>query len=74
MKYFLVVMFLMQDGTWKPGDIIAPDGWSSTQHSTLKKCEYRRDSLNNYLISIELNERVVARCVNYDPSIPSTGI
>lgn len=64
----------MQDGTWKPGDIIAPDGWSSTQHPTLEQCEYRRDRLNQYLTDIKLNKKVVGQCVTYDPSIPSTGI
>ena len=64
----------MQDGMWKPGDIIAPDGWSSTQHPTLEQCEYRRDILNDYITSLNLQERAVGKCITYDPSIPSTGI
>lgn len=67
-------MFLMQDGTWKPGDIIAPDGWSSTQHPTLEQCEYRRDLLNSYLESIKLNEKAAGKCIDYDPRLHVSGV
>ena len=64
----------MQDGTWMPGDIIAPDGWSSKKYPTLEKCEYHKDFLNSYLKSIGLNERAVGKCIDYDPRLPVTGV
>tara|TARA_B100000902_G_C26525232_1_gene535214 strand:- start:117 stop:311 length:195 start_codon:yes stop_codon:yes gene_type:complete len=60
----------MNNGVWLPGDIVAPDGWSSTQHSTLAECEYHKDIFNNYLESINVQKRAVGKCVTYDPSLP----
>ena len=49
MKVFLVVMFLMTDGTWIPGDIVAPNGWSSLPFPDMKTCLEAETEINKNL-------------------------
>ena len=39
-------MFLMQDGNYLPGDIIAPDGWSSLEFETMEQCLFAENRIN----------------------------
>ena len=67
MKYFLVVMFLMQDGTWLPGDIIAPDGWSSLQFETKELCLAAEDRINKNFDNSDFAGKVYGVCLDITP-------
>lgn len=49
MKVFLVVMFLLTDGSWLPGDIVAPDGWSALPFETMEQCLIAEKKINENL-------------------------
>ena len=67
MKIFLVVMFLMQDGTWLPGDIVAPDGWSSLPFSTMEACSVAEARINENFGNSPYAEQVFGICVDLEP-------
>jgi hypothetical protein len=71
LKYFLVVLFLMQDGTWLPGDLVAPDGWSSIKYQSLQECEERKDAFNENMAMTDYANLIKSVCQATDPSIPS---
>ena len=39
----------MQDGSWLPGDIVAPDGWSSLSFETMEECLVAEKNINKNL-------------------------
>ena len=39
----------MTDGTWLPGDIVAPDGWSSLPFSNMEACLEAETEINKNL-------------------------
>lgn len=59
----------MNDGTWKPGDVIAPDGWSSIQYETLAECEKRRNFMNEGFSKTEYKDHLKGVCQELDPSV-----
>lgn len=61
----------MQDGTWLPGDLVAPDGWSSMPYESLEQCENRRDAFNKNISITDYANFIKAACQTTDPSIPS---
>ena len=67
-------MFLMQNGTWLPGDIVAPDGWSSIQYNSLEQCEQSRDRLNENMSKTDYADVIKGICQTLDPKIPATGV
>jgi hypothetical protein len=71
MKVFLVVMFLMSDGTWLPGDLIAPNGWSSIQYNSMEQCEERRDVLNENMSKTPFKDQIKGICQIHDPKLPT---
>lgn len=61
MKYYLVVMFLI-NGVWIPGDLYQPDGWSSIEYDSLDSCEIRAGFTNRYISMTPLNNHMKAEC------------
>ena len=69
MKWFLVVYFLMNDGTWKPGDMVAPNGWSSIQYETLAECEKRKKFMNEGFDKSDWKGKIKGECQELDPKV-----
>ena len=71
MKVFLVVMFLMQDGSYLPGDIIAPDGWSSIEFPTMEQCLPAEDRINQNFAKSQWAGKVYGVCIElpYKPEL-----
>jgi hypothetical protein len=67
MKVFLVVMFLMQNGTWLPGDIVAPDGWSSLEFDSMEKCLAAEERINTNLNKSPYAGMVYGVCMDLHP-------
>lgn len=63
----------MNDGSWMPGDIVAPDGWSSIAYDTLKQCEQSRDRLNENMSKTDYAGAIKGICQTLDPNVPLTG-
>jgi len=61
----------MQDGTWLPGDLVAPDGWSSIEYQSLQECEERKDAFNENMAMTDYANLIKSVCQATDPSIPS---
>ena len=61
----------MNDGTWQPGDRVAPDGWSSIKYDSLEQCEERRDTFNRNMAMTEYRDYIKSICETNDPAIPS---
>ena len=59
----------MNDGTWKPGDIIAPNGWSSIQYETLAECEKRKKFMNEGFNKSDWKGKIKGECQKLDPSV-----
>ena len=66
MKIFLVVMFLMQDGTWLPGDVIAPDGWSALPFETMEQCDAAENRINENFGNSPFAGKVYGICVDME--------
>jgi hypothetical protein len=66
-KIFLVVMFLMQDGTWLPGDIVAPDGWSSLEFETWEQCDAAENRINENFGNSPFAGQVYGICLDWEP-------
>lgn len=60
-------MFLMQDGTWLPGDIIAPDGWSSIEFKTKELCLAAEDRINKNFDKSDFAGKVYGVCLDWMP-------
>jgi hypothetical protein len=69
MKIFLVVMFLMQDGSWLPGDIVAPDGWSSLSFETMEECLVAEKNINKNLNKSYMAGMVYGVCLDMKPGL-----
>lgn len=61
MKWSLVVYFLVQ-GSWYPGDIIAPDGWSKIDFDTEQECLTRMEFLNARFMESDLKGLAKGKC------------
>jgi hypothetical protein len=59
----------MNDGTWKPGDIVAPNGWSSIQYETLAECEKRKKFMNEGFNKSDWKGKIKGECQKLDPSV-----
>ena len=62
-------MFLMQDGTWLPGDIVAPDGWSSLQFSTKEECSIAENKINENFGNSPWAGQVFGVCLDLEPDM-----
>lgn len=67
MKWFLVVYFLVGDA-WYPGDVIAPDGWSSIEHSSVEKCQERKEFMNDVIDKSKMAGLMKGVCQKHDPN------
>ena len=67
MKVFLVVMFLMTDGTWLPGDMIAPNGWSSLPFPDMESCLVAESNINKNFNKSPMAGMVYGICVDTQP-------
>ena len=63
----------MNDGSWMPGDIVAPDGWSSIRYNTLEQCEQSRNRLNNNMSKTGYAGMIKGVCQTFDPNSPIAG-
>ena len=59
----------MNDGTWKPGDMVAPNGWSSIQYETLAECEKRKKFMNEGFNKSDWKGKIKGECQELDPSV-----
>lgn len=59
----------MNDGTWKPGDIVAPKGWSSIQYETLAECEKRKKFMNEGFNKSDWKGKIKGECQELDPKV-----
>jgi hypothetical protein len=59
----------MNDGTWKPGDIVASNGWSSIQYETLAECEKRKKFMNEGFNKSDWKGKIKGECQKLDPSV-----
>jgi len=66
MKWFLVVYFLIGN-TWYPGDVVAPDGWSSIGYDTEDECIKKQNFMNNGFIGTDAENTMISRCQQEDP-------
>lgn len=66
MKWFLVVYFLVGN-TWYPGDVVAPDGWSSIEYDTQQECVEKRDYMNDGFLGTEAEGNMIGRCQKENP-------
>ena len=60
-------MFLMQDGNWLPGDIVAPDGWSSLPFKTMEECLVAEKNINKNLNKSDMAGMVYGVCLDMEP-------
>ena len=70
MKTYLVIMFLMTNGAWVPGDIVAPDGWSRIAYDSLEQCLERKEAFTRNMAKTEYKDKIKAICTDTDPSNP----
>lgn len=42
-------MFLMTDGSWLPGDIVMPNGWSALPFESMEECLVAEKNINKNL-------------------------
>ena len=61
-------MFLMTDGTWLPGDIVAPDGWSSLPFPNMEACLEAETEINKNLNKSPMAGMVYGVCMDMEPS------
>ena len=59
----------MNDGTWKPGDMVAPNGWSSMQYETLAECEKRKNFMNEGFNNSDWKDKIKGECQELDPKV-----
>jgi len=59
----------MNDGTWKPGDMVAPNGWSSMQYETLAECEKRKKFMNEGFNNSDWKGKIKGECQELDPKV-----
>ena len=59
----------MNDGTWKPGDIVAPNGWSSIQYEKLAECEKRKKFMNERFDKSDWKGKIKGECQEMDPKV-----
>ena len=59
----------MNDGTWKPGDMVAPNGWSSMQYETLAECEKRKKFMNEGFNKSDWKGKIKGECQELDPKV-----
>ena len=67
MKWFLVVYFLV-NGSWYPGEVIEPDGWSSIEYATKEECEHRRDFMNEGIDNSKVKGLMIGVCQPESPN------
>ena len=60
-------MFLMTDGKWLPGDLVAPDGWSSLPFETMELCLEAEARINKNLNKSQMAGMVYGICVDMEP-------
>ena len=60
-------MFLMTDGTWLPGDMVAPDGWSSLPFPDMETCLVAEANINKNLNKSRMAGMVYGICVDMEP-------
>lgn len=60
-------MFLIQDGSWLPGDIVAPDGWSSLPFRTMEECKAAEARINKNLNNSQYAGMVYGVCMDMQP-------
>ena len=60
-------MFLMHDGNWLPGDIVAPDGWSSLPFDTMEECLRAETEINKNLNKSPMAGMVYGICLDMKP-------
>ena len=61
----------MTNGSWMPGDLVAPDGWSSIPYATLEECEERKNTFNTNMAKTQYKDMIKGICTATDPSKPS---
>ena len=59
----------MNDGTWKPGDMVAPNGWSSIQYETIAECEKRKKFMNEGFDKSDWKDKIKGECQEMDPKV-----
>ena len=59
----------MNDGTWKPGDMVAPSGWSSIQYETIAECEKRKKFMNEGFDKSDWKGKIKGECQELDPKV-----
>jgi len=59
----------MNDGTWKPGDMVAPNGWSSMQYETVAECEKRKKFMNEGFNKSDWKGKIKGECQELDPKV-----
>jgi len=69
LKVYLVVMFLMTDGSWLPGDIVAPNGWSALPFKTMAECEEAEIQINKNFSKTPFAKLAYGTCVTIDPAV-----
>jgi len=57
-------MFLMTDGTWLPGDLIAPNGWSSLPFQTMEECLQAEERINENFYKSPFAGQAYGICVD----------
>ena len=62
-------MFLMSDGSWLPGDIVAPNGWSALRFETMAECEEAEIQINKNIGKTPFAELAYGTCVTIDPAV-----
>jgi len=60
-------MFLMTDGTWLPGDIVAPNGWSGLPFSDMETCLQAEEQINKNFGKSPMAGMVYGICVDTEP-------
>ena len=67
MKWFLVVYFLV-NGSWYPGEVVEPNGWSSREYPTKQECEFRRDIMNESFDASDAKGKMKGVCQTRSPN------
>ena len=57
----------MQDGTWLPGDIVAPDGWSSLEFVTWEQCDAAENRIHETFGNSDFAGQVYGICLDWEP-------
>ena len=68
MKVFLVVYFFVNNA-WYPGEVIAPDGWSSIEYESQEECEKRKEFMNQVFDSSKFKGVIKGVCQVESPDL-----